>query len=155
MQISKHVPSHHRLSVFNTSISETFPLLITFEQWVLELWYFTWVFLVTTQDLSMVTNIFDCVTLTLKFGLPWPSLKLQLWHSGLEHLPRKRKVGCSNPSHERPLSFKQVISDSSIAKRSAISVSVMGPQRWPLLMDASCHSRCMWHAKESSVSAEQ
>ena len=27
-------------------LSETLTLLITFEQWVLELWYFTWVFLV-------------------------------------------------------------------------------------------------------------
>ena len=33
-------------------------------------------------------------------------------------------------------------SDSSTAKRSAISVSVTGPRKWPLWTDALCHSRC-------------
>mgnify|MGYP003683671203 CR=1 FL=1 len=31
---------------YSVILSETLTLLITFEQWVLELWYFTWVFLV-------------------------------------------------------------------------------------------------------------
>ena len=29
--------------------------------------------------------------------------------SGLERSPRKRKVGCSNPSHDRPKSFKELV----------------------------------------------
>ena len=29
------------------------------------------------------------------------------WHSGLERSTRKRKVGCSNPSRDRPKSLKQ------------------------------------------------
>ena len=35
-------------------------LKINFKQWVLELWYFTWVFLVLWQDLSVKTNILTC-----------------------------------------------------------------------------------------------
>ena len=31
-------------------------------------------------------------------------------------------------------------SDSSIAKRSALGLSVTGPRRWPLQTDAPCHS---------------
>ena len=96
-----------------TYFQKTLTLLITFELWLLELWYFTWVFLVARpfrlylhfwpcdldlslkffylaneflnrvlelwirisheyfkrQDLSMDTNIFDLVTLTLEFEL--------------------------------------------------------------------------------------
>ena len=33
----------------------------------------------------------------------------QRWRSGLEHSPRKRKVGCSNPSRHRPKSLKQEV----------------------------------------------
>ena len=33
-------------------------------------------------------------------------------------------------------------SDSSTAKRSAVGVSVTDPRRWPLWMDAPCHSSC-------------
>ena len=50
------------------------------------------------------------------------------WRSGLERSPRKRKVGCSNPSRDRPKSLKRG-SDSSTAKRSALGVSVTGPRR--------------------------
>ena len=31
------------------------------------------------------------------------------WHSGLERLPRKQKVGCSNLSRDRPKSLKQEV----------------------------------------------
>ena len=48
-------------------LSETLILLITFEKWMLVLWYFTWVFHVT--NLSVGTNIFDPVTLTFEFKL--------------------------------------------------------------------------------------
>ena len=41
-------------------LSETLTLLKHFEQWVLELWYFTWVFLV-------ITSFFYPVTFTLEF----------------------------------------------------------------------------------------
>ena len=43
----------------------TLTLLITFEQWALELWYFTGAFLVT-RPFRGYTNIFDPVTLTLE-----------------------------------------------------------------------------------------
>mgnify|MGYP003683288813 CR=1 FL=1 len=36
----------HIVFVLSVILSETLTLLITFEQWMLELWYFTWVFLV-------------------------------------------------------------------------------------------------------------
>ena len=36
----------HIVFVLSVILSETLTLLITVEQWVLELWYFTWVFLV-------------------------------------------------------------------------------------------------------------
>ena len=46
---------------------------------------------------------------------------LRRWCSGPKRSPRKRKVGCSNPSRDRP--------KSSTAKRSAIDVSVTGHPR--------------------------
>ena len=46
-------------------LSETLTLLITFEQWVVDLCHFTWVFLVI--DLAVGTIIFDPVTLTSEF----------------------------------------------------------------------------------------
>lgn len=42
--------------------------------------------------------------------------------SGLERSPRKRKSGYSNPSRDRPKSFKPVVTDP-LTKRSAICVS--------------------------------
>ena len=48
-------------------ISETLILLITFEQWVLELWYFTWVFLMVIPFRGYL--FFATVTLTLEFDL--------------------------------------------------------------------------------------
>ena len=48
-----------------THFYKTLTLQITFEQWVLELWYFTWVFFVIRA--SVGTIIFYPVTLTLKF----------------------------------------------------------------------------------------
>ena len=42
-------------------------LLITFEKWMLELWYFIWVFY--ESSLSIGTNDFDLVTLNLEFDL--------------------------------------------------------------------------------------
>ena len=57
------------LSVILTSVilpsSETLIVLITFEQWVLELWYFTWIFLVIR--LFREYHYFLPVTLTLEF----------------------------------------------------------------------------------------
>ena len=50
-----------------TYILKTLTLLITFDQWVLELWYFTWVLL--WLNLSLCSIIFDLVTLTWKFDL--------------------------------------------------------------------------------------
>ena len=49
-----------------THLKKTITLLITFEQWVLELWYFTWVFLVIRPFRGL--HYFDPVTLTLEFG---------------------------------------------------------------------------------------
>ena len=46
-------------------LSETLTMLITFGQWVLEFWYFIWVFLVIRPSVS--TIIFYPVTLTLEF----------------------------------------------------------------------------------------
>ena len=34
---------------------------------------------------------------------------LQRWGSGLERSPHKGKVGCSNPSHDKPKSKNQVV----------------------------------------------
>ena len=62
------------------------------------------------------------------------------WLSWIERSPRTRKVGCSDPSRDRPL--VKLGSDSSIAKSSATGVSVTCPRRWPLKTDASCHRRC-------------
>ena len=50
-----------------TYFLKTLTLLITFEQWVLKLWYFKWVYFVTR--LSVGTKIFYLVTLTLEFDL--------------------------------------------------------------------------------------
>ena len=55
-------------------------------------------------------------------------IPLRLWLSWLERSPRKRKVGCSNPSRDRP-NFVKTGSDSSTAKRSVLRVNVMGPRR--------------------------
>ena len=61
----------------------------------------------------------------------------------IEASPRKWKVGCSNPSRDRPKSLNQVhCSDSSTSKCSTLGVNVTGPRRWPLQTDAPCHSRC-------------
>ena len=55
----------------------------------------------------------------------------QMWNvttirSRLERSQRKRKVGCSNPSRDRPGS------GNSTVKRSEIGVSVKGPRGWPV-----------------------
>ena len=41
----------------------------------------------------------------------------------LERSPRKRKVGCSNPSRDRPKSIKQVVTDLSLNARQQVRVS--------------------------------
>ena len=56
-----------------THFLKTLTLLITFEQWVLELWYFTWVFLVLRSFRRY--HYFYTVTLTLEFD---PFLKKTL-----------------------------------------------------------------------------
>ena len=61
-------------------------------------------------------------------------------HSGLEHSPCKWKFVCLN-SQPRQTYLVKTGSDSSTAKCSAIGVSVKGPWRWPLWIDAPCH-RC-------------
>jgi hypothetical protein len=48
-------------------LTDYLTLAISFEWYVQELWYFTWVFLDT--NLPLGTNRFDLVTLTLKFDL--------------------------------------------------------------------------------------
>ena len=53
--------------VLSVILSETFTLLITFEEWALELWYFTWVFLVTIPFSGY--KHFEPVALTLEMGL--------------------------------------------------------------------------------------
>ena len=58
---------------------------------------------------------------------------------GLERLPRKRKVGRSQP---RQTYVVKAGSDSSTAKRSALGVSDTGPRGWPLSTDFPCNSRC-------------
>ena len=57
-------------------LSETLTLLlvITFEQWALELWYFPWAFLVTRPFLG--TKIFYPMTLTFEFDLFFKNFKL-------------------------------------------------------------------------------
>ena len=37
------------------------------------------------------------------------SCELHMFRRGLEHLPHKRKIGCSNPSRDRPKLRKQVV----------------------------------------------
>ena len=53
------------------NLSETFTLLITFEQWVWDraLIIFQMSIPLYWQDVSVVTNIFDTVTLTLEFNI--------------------------------------------------------------------------------------
>ena len=48
---------------YSVNLSKTETLLITIEQWKLELWYFTWVFM--RGEHSMGTNIVYFITLTL------------------------------------------------------------------------------------------
>ena len=55
-------------------LSETLTLLITFKQWVPELWYFTWVFIVIRPFSG--TIIFNPVTLTLEFDLLFKNFNL-------------------------------------------------------------------------------
>ena len=38
---------------------------------------------------------------------PFPDLFERRWRSGLERSSRKRKVGCSSPSRDRPISLKE------------------------------------------------
>ena len=51
-----------------TYFLKTLTLQITFEQWVLELWYFTWVFLVI-RHFSGYHYFFHPMTLTFEFDL--------------------------------------------------------------------------------------
>ena len=57
-----------------THFLKTLTLLLTFEQWVLELWYFTWEFLVMRPFSGY--HIFYPVTLTLEFDLLFKNFKL-------------------------------------------------------------------------------
>ena len=57
--------------------------------------------------------------------------KPQWWHSRLEHLPYKEKVGSSNTSRDRPNLSHQTSSDSSTAKCSAIGHSRCGTLKNP------------------------
>ena len=57
-----------------TYLSKFVTLLITCEQWVLELWYFRWVFLMIRPLMS--TIIFYTMTLTLEFDLLYENLNL-------------------------------------------------------------------------------
>ena len=77
--------------------------------------------------------------LLLSLSLAW-SFSSWWWRSGLEHSPCKWKFGCLN-SQPRHTYLVKTGSDSSTAKCSAIGVSVKGPWRWPLWIDAPCH-RC-------------
>ena len=45
--------------------------------------------------------------------IDWP----RWWRSGLERSPRKRKVGCTNPSCVRPKTLKQVVTASLTTAR--------------------------------------
>ena len=45
------------------------------------------------------------------------------WCSGLERWPRKQKVGCSNPSRNRPKSYRQVVTALLLNARQQVWVS--------------------------------
>ena len=63
------------------------------------------------------------------------------WRSGLERWPRKRKVGCSNLSRDRPKSLKQLVTAPLPNARQKVRMSpVLGDDHKKT--DAPCHIRC-------------
>ena len=54
------------------------------------------------KDLNRAIHRHHYPMKTLEDTLPYLSKALRQWRSGLERWPRKRKVRCSNPSHDRP-----------------------------------------------------
>ena len=60
-------------------LSETLTLLITFEQWVLELWYFTWIFPVI-RPFHGYHFFFHPLTFTLEFDPFFEQWMLELWY---------------------------------------------------------------------------
>ena len=60
------------------------------------------------------------------------------WRSQLERSPRMRKVGCSNPSHDRPKSSKQVVIDSLLNAKQ----QVLEDDHFKRMPRAAWHSSC-------------
>ena len=67
------------------------------------------------------------------------------WRSRLErYWPRKRKVGCLNPSHDRPMSFKQVVTTLGNRRECHRSSEMT-------IMNGCPVSQQVWRAKEPSM----
>ena len=57
---------------------------------------------------------------------------IRIW---LELSPRKRNVGCSNPSRDTPKSLKQSVTAPPLNARQYVWSSVASPWIWPLYTD--------------------
>ena len=67
------------------------------------------------------------------------------WRSRLErYWPRKRKVGCLNPSHDKPMSFKQVVTTLGNRRECHRSSEMT-------IMNGCPVSQQVWRAKEPSM----
>ena len=70
-----------------------------------------------TITASTLMNYYTIILLAFRWGQP------RRWRSGLERSPLKRKVGCSNPSFNRPKSLKQVVTAPLTNTRHSVWVS--------------------------------
>ena len=77
-----------------TYFLKTLNLLINFEQWVIELWYFTWVFYETKTPSG--TNNVDLVILTLEFGVLFKNFNLahNFWRVRARDLIFHMNISC-------------------------------------------------------------
>ena len=66
------------------------------------------------------------VTASVNQVVKWHRLR---WRSRLERSPRMRKVACSNPSRDRPMSLKQVHVLTAPLLKALQQVCVTGPRR--------------------------
>ena len=85
-------------SCHSVIFSETLTLLITFEQWMLELWYFTWVFLV----IRPVRGYHYLLPCDLVFDSFW-------WQQGLSSLPYLSPVFLLSVCWAPDMSFSKTI----------------------------------------------
>ena len=74
--------------------------------------------------------------------------KPRWWRSGLECLPRKQKVGCSNPSRYRPKPLIQAV--TAPVPKLGIRCECHGYSKMTIINGCPV-SKKVWHAKEPSL----